>query len=91
MRAQIALLHAKSSARSPLVRGHCSEGVGTLLEQAAGEITACDLHVLITGEEAALPFQTALGDDAVVGVAGKEADGGLIRRHLVGANYAAPE
>jgi hypothetical protein len=76
MRAQIALLHAKSSARSPLVRGHCSEGVGTPLEQAAGEITACDLHVLITGEEAALPFQTALGDDAVVGVAGKEADGG---------------
>ena len=61
------------------------------LEQAAGEITASDLHVLITGEEAALPFQTALGDDAVVGVAGKEADGGLIRRHLVGANYAAPE
>jgi hypothetical protein len=91
MRAQIALLRAKSSARSPLVRGHYSEGVGTLLEQAAGEITACDLHVLITGEEAALPFQTALGDDAVVGVAGKEADGGLIRRHLVGANYAAPE
>jgi hypothetical protein len=60
MRAQIALLHAKSSARSPLVRGHYSEGVGTPLEQAAGEITACDLHVLITGEEAALPFQTAL-------------------------------
>ena len=67
-------------------------GAGALLggrrnpaEQPASEVDPHDRAALVAGEEAALPLQTAAGDDVLVAVAGQQADLG---RRVVRGQFA---
>jgi hypothetical protein len=75
----------------PVVAHHISEdslgGCRYPGEHTPSEVDAHDHSVPVAGEEAALPFQTALGNYVLVGVAGEQADGG---RRIVRGDLAVP-
>lgn len=55
------------------------------VEETAGKVDACDRAVGVAGEVAALSLEASFGDDVLVAVAGKEADGRgrVVRGHFL--------